>query len=117
MKDGSAEDIAYSYGIQGPDPLALEARASLSERQLTKHKWLGRILMGVSANSPARVERHMRSEIDAARQGFPPTAESHPHFEAWQPQAGPAQSHDAPRPQYTPAVVAHDYVPRHAANE
>jgi len=81
IKDGSIEDIEFSYGIRvKEDPLELERQSGLQEQRLTKHKWLGRILMATSGRNPVRQEQRMQNDIKAARQATQPPVESPPIY-------------------------------------
>jgi hypothetical protein len=123
--DGSIEDIQHSYGVNFRDPIESGMPAQQQEQRLARNKWLGRLLMAVSARNPVRTEQHMRENIEAARQAAQPWAESRrPHFEAAQPQATveqlPDSAHQQPDQQPipgAPAEAANHYAPRHAAEK
>jgi hypothetical protein len=129
IKDGSIEDIQFSYGIRAKeDPLELERQAGLQEQRFTRHKWLGRILMATSGRNPVRQEQRMQNDIKAARQAAQPPVEPQPvyhyNFEtgeltrnplAEQPQGS---AHQQPEQQLipgAPAEAADHYVGHHRA--
>src|SRR4051812_4611218 len=81
IKDGSNEYVESTYGFRGrQDPLIVERQANLQEQRLTKHKWLGRLLMVPSGVNPAQQEQRMRDGIAAARQAVQPPVESPPVY-------------------------------------